>query len=305
MRIATSQFQATMNRGLQDNQSHLAQITAQMASGNKLQLPSDDPVTNVRLSRLAREEAIVGQYRANIAAVKIRLSTNETYLQSMTNDITQSHDLLVWASDGSNTAADLKSMVKPLTALRDSLFYSANEKDQEGRYIFSGTLTDTPSITYNPDPAVPPGSRYTFTGNQNQQKTVVGNGITQVSNVDVAGLETLLNQMDVAISELSSPTLTVGSPSLSAALAANMDGATAALDLVAGKIANFGGAQNVMETLDGNHANVSLSNKTAILDLGQLDYGEAATELNGYNLALQSSYKAYAKISNLSLFNIL
>lgn len=303
MRIATSQFQATMNRGLQDNQSQLAQITAQMASGNKLQLPSDDPVTNVRLSRLAREEAIVGQYRANIAAVKIRLSTNETYLQSMTNDITQSHDLLVWASDGSNTAADLKSMVNPMTALRDSLFYSANEKDQEGRYIFSGTLTDTPSITYDATAAI--GSRYSFTGNQNQQKTVVGNGITQVTNVDVAGVEKLLNQMDTTIDELSSPTLTVGSPTLSAALAANMDGASSTLDLVAGKIANFGGAQNVMETLDGNHANVSLSNKTAILDLGQLDYGEAATELNGYNLALQSSYKAYAKISNLSLFNIL
>lgn len=303
MRIATSQFQATMNRGLQDNQSNLARITAQMASGNRIQLPSDDPVGNVRLSRLEREEAIVGQYRDNISAVKIRLSTNETYLQSMTNDITQSHDLLVWASDGSNTAADLKSMVNPMTALRDSLFYSANERDQEGRYIFSGTLTDTPAITFDATAAI--GSRYTFTGNQNQQKTVVGNGITQTTNVDVKGLEDLLNQMDTTIDELSSPTLTVGSPALTAALGANMDGASSTLDLVAGKIADFGGAQNVLETLDGNHANVSLSNKTAILDIGQLDYGEAATELNGYNLALQSSYKAYSKISNLSLFNIL
>ncbi|MYM98466.1 flagellar hook-associated protein FlgL [Duganella vulcania] len=303
MRIATSQFQSTMNRGLQDNQSHLAQITSQMASGDRIQLPSDDPVGNVRLSRLEREEAIVGQYRDNIAAVKIRLSTNETYLQSMTNDITQTHDLLVWASDGSNTAADLKSMVNPMTSLRDSLFYSANEKDQEGRYIFSGTATNTAAIKF--DATAPIGSRYTFEGNQNEQKTVVGNGITQTTNVDVKGLEDLLNQMDTTIDQLSSPTLTVGSPSLTAALGANMDGASATLDLVAGKIADFGGAQNVLATLDGNHANVSLSNKTAILDLGQLDYGEAATELNGYNLALQSSYKAYSKISNLSLFNIL
>ncbi|RFP18967.1 MULTISPECIES: flagellar hook-associated protein FlgL [unclassified Duganella] len=303
MRIATSQFQATMNRGLQDNQSHLAQITAQMASGNKIQLPSDDPVTNVRLSRLTREEAIVGQYRDNIAAIKIRLTTNETYLQSMVNDITQSHDLLVWASDGSNTPTDLKAMVNPMSALRDSIFYSANEKDQEGRYIFSGTKTDTPAITF--DATAPMGSRYSFTGNQNQQKTVVGNGITQTANVDVKGVDDLLNQMDTTISELASPTLVVGSPSLTAALGANMDGASSALDLVAGKIADLGGAQNILDTLDGNHANVSLSNKSAMLDLGQLDYGDAATQLNGYNLALQSSYKAYSKISNLSLFNIL
>lgn len=303
MRIATSQFQATMTRGLQDNQSQLAAITSAMANGKKIQVPSDDPVTNVRLSRLTREEAMVGQYRDNIAAIKIRLSTNETYLSSMVNDITQSSDLLVWASDGSNTGADLKSMVQTMTSLRDSLHYSANEKDQEGRYIFSGTLTNTPAISYDANAAL--GARYTFTGNTNQQKSVVGNGISQTVNVDVAGLETLLNKMDTTIYELSQPGVTPSTPSLQAALKANLDGASQTLEFVASKIANFGGAQNVMQTLDGNHANVSLSNKTALLDLGALDMGEAATELNGYNLSLQASYKAYSKISNLSLFNIL
>jgi flagellar hook-associated protein 3 FlgL len=303
MRIATSQFQATMNRGLQDNQSHLAQITAQMASGNKIQLPSDDPVTNVRLSRLTREEAIVGQYRDNIASVKIRLDKNETFLSSITNDITESHDQLVWASDGGNSDADLGSMVNTMSSLRDSIFYSANEKDQEGRYVFSGTLTNTPAISY--DATAPIGSRYTFTGNTSQQKVVVGNGIAQTANVDLSGLETLLNQMDTTVAELSAPGVSPSTPSLQAALKANMDGAEAALDQVSGKIADLGGAQNIMSTLDGNHANVSLSNQNALLDLGQLDYGDAATQLNGYNLALQSSYKAYSKISNLSLFNIL
>jgi flagellar hook-associated protein 3 FlgL len=299
MRIATSQFQATMTRSLSLNQDALASLTARMASGNKIQVPSDDPVTAVRLSRLDREEAIVGQYRDNIAAIKIRLASNETYMQSMVNDITQSHDLLVWASDASNTPDDLKSMVTSMTSLRDSLFYSANQKDQEGRYIFSGTLTDTPAITYdeNADP------RYTFTGNTNEQKSVVGNGITQTVNVDVKGLEDLLNMMDRTITALSNqddPGIDV-----QATLKENMDGAMATLDLLAGKIASFGGAQNVMATLDGNHASVSLSNKTAIIDLGALDMTEAATELNGYNNALQASYKAYSKISNLSLFNVL
>jgi len=303
MRIATSQFQATMTRGLQDNQSALASLTARMASGNKIGVPSDDPVTSVRLSRLDREQAIVGQYRDNIAAIKIRLSTNETYLQSMVNDITQSHDLLVWASDASNTPDDLKSMVTTMTSLRDSLFYSANQKDQEGRYVFSGTLTDTPSMTYDENALA--GSRYAFTGNTNEQKSVVGNGITQTVNVDVKGLEDLLNKMDSTIAALSQPDLDPGAADVQAALKANMDGAMETLDLIAGKIASFGGAQNVMATLDGNHANVSLSNKTAILDLGSLDMTEAATELNGYNNALQASYKAYSKITNLSLFNVL
>ncbi|MYM34710.1 flagellar hook-associated protein 3 [Duganella sp. FT94W] len=299
MRIATSQFQATMTRSLQSNQGALASLTNRMASGNKIDVPSDDPVTAVRLSRLDREQAIVGQYRDNIAAIKIRLASNETYLQSMVNDITQSHDLLVWASDASNTPDDLKAMTSTLTALRESLFYSANQKDQEGRYIFSGTLTDTPAITFDEN-----GSpRYTFTGNTKEQKSVVGNGISQTVNVDVKGLDDLLNLMDNTIRALSDP---AGSGlDVKTTLAANMDGAQSTLELIAGKIASFGGAQNVMATLDGNHASVALSNSTAILDLGALDMTEAATELNGYNNALQASYKAYSKIANLSLFNVL
>lgn len=303
MRIATSQYQATMNRGLQFNQENIARLQDQMASSNRILVPSDDPVSNVRLSRLDREEAIVGQYRANIGAVQIRLQKDETYLSSMTADITQSHDLLVWASDGGNSGADLGAMVNSMTALRDSLFYSANERDQEGRYVFSGTLSNTQALSYDASAAV--GSRYSYTGNTGQQKVVVGNGINQTINVDVSGMETLLNLMDTTINELGQPGVTPSTPSLKAALRANMDGAAAGLDLISGKIADFGGAQNILSTLDSNHANVSLSNKSAILSLGQLDYGEAATELSGYNLALDSSYKAYAKVSNLSLFNAL
>ncbi|USX16927.1 flagellar hook-associated protein FlgL [Oxalobacteraceae bacterium OTU3CAMAD1] len=301
MRIASSQFQATMNRGLQENQSWVSKLTEQLASGSRIQVPSDDPIGAVRISRLTREEAIVGQYRENIAATKIRLTSNEEYLSSMTRDITSVSDQLVWAADGSNTPADLRSMVSTMTALRDSLLYTANQKDQEGRYIFSGTLTSTQPIQVT---AGPPDT-YTYMGNADQQKTVIGNGITQTVNVDVGGLESLLTKIDATIAALSDPALVIGSPTLQATLKDNMDGATATLELIAGKIAQLGGAQNVMKTLDDNHANVSLSNKAAILDLGQLDYAEAATELSGYNLSLEASYKAYAKVSDLSLFNVL
>jgi flagellar hook-associated protein 3 FlgL len=274
-----------------------------MASGNKIQVPSDDPVTAVRLSRLNREEALIGQYRDNISSIKIRLSSNESYLQSMVNDITQSHDLLVWAADGSNTTEDLQSMVNTMTSLRDSIYYSANEKDQQGNYVFSGTLTSTPALTY--DATAPAGSRYTYTGNTGDQKSVIGNGITQTINENVSGLETLLNQMDATIDALSQPGVKATDTALQSVIKANMDGAESTMDQLASKIANIGGSQNIMETLDGNHANVSLSNQTAILNLGSLDMTEAATELNGYNNALQASYKAYSKITNLSLFNVL
>lgn len=300
MRIASNQYQSTMNLALELNQERISYLTQQMASGQRIQLPSDDPVDSVRLSRLRREESTLSQYRDNIAALKSRLSKNEDYLGSMVNDMLQGRDLLVWASDGSNTPDDLAAMITPLTALRESLLYTGNAIDQEGRYVFSGTQTDVAPISY--DPAAAAGARYSFAGNTNAQNVIVGNGITQVANDNVKGLEVLLNELDQTIATLSVPGANANDPAVRALLAANLDGFDSALNLVSGKIAVMGGVQNILSTLDLNHSNVSLSNQMALTDIGQLDIGLAATDLNGYANALQATYKAYAKISNLSLF---
>lgn len=303
MRIASTQYQAIMYQSLQFNQDKLTQVTQQMASGLRVQLPSDDPVDNVRLSRLQREESAIAQYRNNIAAVQIRLSKNEGYLQNMVNDMMSGRDLLVWASDGGTAPADLRAMLAPLQALRDSLFYNANTLDQEGRYVFSGTATATAPIAYDAGAAA--GARYRFAANTNPQSVVVGNGITLEANQNLSGLEQLLNQLDLTIATLSAPAVDVNDPAVRTVLAANLNGFDDALGLLSGKIAVMGGLQNILKTLDSNHANVSLSNQNAINDIGQLDMPRAATELNGYQTALEATYKAYSKIGNLSLFAVL
>lgn len=300
MRIATAQYQAMMNASLQKNQTRISELTEQMASGNRIQLPSDDPVDSVRISRLKREEAAIDQYRDNIAAVKQRMSKNEGYLTNMVNDMNSGRDLLVWASDGSNAPDDLNAMVTSLTALRESLMYTANTIDQEGRYLFSGTNTGTAPIAY--DAGAPLGSRYTYAGNTNDQTVVVGNGITQIGNQNVKGLEKLLNELDQTIATLSAPGVSPNDPAVRTIVSNNLDGFDDAMNLLGNKVAVLGGQQNILKTIDANHENVSLSNQMAITEIGQLDVGAAAIELNGYSTALQASYKAYSKIGNLSLF---
>lgn len=303
MRIASSQYQSMMNQSLQKNQERITYVTQQMANGNRIQLPSDDPVDSVRMSRLKREEAAVKQYRDNIAAVQQRMSKTEGYLQNMVNDMQSGRDLLVWASDGSNTPDDLKSMVTSLTSLRDSILYTANTIDQEGRHVFSGTVTGSAPIAY--DATQPLGARYSYAGNTNAQTVVVGNGITQTANQNVKGLEKLLNQLDQTINTLSNSGLDANDATVKATLSANLDGFDDAMDLLSGKVAVLGGQQNILSTIDANHQNVSLSNQMAINDIGQLDVGAAAIELNGYSTALQATYKAYSKIGTLSLFSAL
>lgn len=303
MRIASTQYHATMNSALQTASARVEDVMQQMASGKKLLRPSDDPVTHVRLSRLAREDAALTQYRDNIGALKARLQNNEALLSGMNADLQEARDLMVWAADGGNASADVAAMASSLQSLRDSLYYSANSRDQEGRHLFSGTVTASPTISH--DPTAPAGARYTFTGNTAEQQVVVGNGVTQAANVTLQEMATLLNLMDDTISTLQTPGVSVSTPAVHAQLGAGLIGIDTAMNAISTKIAKMGGAQNTLATLDTNHANVSLSNQQAHLTLGQLDYGDAAVKLNGYTTAMQATQKAYAKVSALSLFQVL
>jgi flagellar hook-associated protein 3 FlgL len=221
-------------------------------------------------------------------------------MQSTVNQMQSIKDSLVWASDGSNSSQDLNAQVNTLTAARDSLLSTANSQDTEGNYLFSGTLTSTPAITFNP--AAPVGSRYTYTGNTANQTVVVGNGVTQTENSNMQGMDVYLNQLDSAISALAAPGVTLDAAT-SATLKTALDGTNGELDQMASQIAVLGGAQTTLTTLNTNHSNVNLSNNTAISNLASLDYAQASTQLSGYNVALQASYKAYAMIGKLTLFN--
>jgi flagellar hook-associated protein 3 FlgL len=298
MRIATSQYQSMMNSSLQKNQERITRINSQMASGQRIDAPSDDPVDSVRLSRLKREEAALGQYRDNIAVVKQRMSKNEGYLTNMVNDLASGRDLLVWAADGSNTVDDLKAMKSSLASLRDSVLFTCNTRDEEGHYVFSGTTTDTPPIALTGSTS----PRYSYNGNQGEQKVVVGNGITQTANENVDGMQDLLDKLDTLIDKLDDPGFTSYDADMRTKVTDGLKGIDTAMNSLSSKVAVLGGRQNILKTIDANHASISLSNQTAILDIGQLDVGAAAIDLSGYTTALQASYKAYSKIGNLSLF---
>lgn len=294
MRIASNQFHAMMNTALHAANGGLTQVMQQMSSGKRILVPSDDTIASVRLARLAREESALGQYRDNIGALQSRLRNSEAILTGMQQDMVAVRDLLVWAADASSTPRDLQAMSSSLATLRDSLFHIANSKNAEGNYIFSGTATTDATVV---DTAAAPPARYAAPGVNNElQQVAVGTDMTVAGNVTLDNIYAYLNQLDAVVADLAAGT---------AAGSAPLNDVDAALDSVAGKLAELGRRQQFVQTQDASHAAVSLSNRQAVLDLGALDYAEASVRLNSYTLAVQATQKAYAKVSSLSLFDVL
>lgn len=302
MRISSNQYQSVVLLAMQNSSSGMSELLQKMSSGQSMLVPSENPIASVRLLRLQREEASLKQYRDNIGALKSQLTKNETLLSGISFSLRDARDLLVAAANQPATD-DLKAMASPLASLRDSILYAANTKDSEGRYMFSGSAVNSATITV--DDAQPAGSRYRYNGNSDRQQVTVGEGVTQTSNVTLEAMAPLLNQLDKAIATLQSPTLDSKDPAVGATMREVMNGVDTALDRIGGTISELGGAQNVLKTLDGNHDSLSLANQGSIIELGSLDYATAYIDMNNLSMALQTSQKAYGKVSQLTLFDVI
>jgi flagellar hook-associated protein 3 FlgL len=301
MRIATNQYNAMMQSALNTANSQMDAINLELATGQQYTVPSQNPVASVQLARLSLEDANITQYQANIGSLKSRLYTNETDLRSISNDILSANDLVLQAANGSNTADDEAAIGEAVAPLMQSMLYTANSQDAEGHYLYSGTLTNTPAITYDATAAV--GSRYTFTGNSNQQLVTVASGVSQPANVSLPEMATLLNQLDTVQTDMSTPGVNVNDATPHADMEAAISGLATALNSITGKIADVGGQQNILTTINTNFNNVSASNQQTAITLGQVNYAAAQTELSGYTIAVEASYKSYAEVSKLTLFN--
>jgi flagellar hook-associated protein 3 FlgL len=300
MRIASNQYHDTMGTALQSANTGVSRLMQQMASGDRLRVPSDDTIASVRLARLTQENAAIAQYRDNVGALTNRLQTNEVTLGAMRDDLMAARDLLVWAADGSNSAQDVQAMATSLESLRDSLYFSANTRNAEGCYLFSGTASDKPTVDVND--MLPVGQRYVAGQgiNSGTQDVAVADGVTVTANAALAPLDVpaFLNQLDLAIEQFKNGGDAQGVARQSMV---HLDHVLAD---VSAQISVQGGRQNVLQTLDANQSAVGLSNKQASLSMGSLDYADAAVKLNSYTLAVEATQKAYAKVSGLSLFNV-
>jgi flagellar hook-associated protein 3 FlgL len=304
MRTTNAQVTAIMSNSMNKSSAQLTKLMQQMASNKRIQLPSDDPVASVRILRIQREEASLKQYTTNIANVSSNLSIQETNLTSTSDTMLNVRDLLLWAANGANTSEDLGAIANELESLEKTILSFANVRDEEGRYLFAGTLSDKPAVAFD---AVT--DSYSVIGNGKHRQAAVANGVLVPENVTAEeifgpGMD-MLNEIHKLIAVLKDPLLDANNP----AVRAQIDSTINQLDLthsgVLTAVTDLGGRQNTLSLLGDSNSQVSLTNQKIEGELSTLDYAKASIDLANYQLSLQATQKTYIKINDLSLFSLL
>lgn len=307
MRVSTQQSYNSMSNSFTEMSGDLDHVITQMATGQRIIVPSDDPIAATRITQLNRQQSAIDQYQSNISTVSSSMSQQESVLDGVNNSMLAIRDDLLEAANGTNTTDSLASLGQEIESLTQSMMAALNYQDEDGHYIFGGTVNDTPPITYEDTDGDGSGDEYVYNGNMEHRTATVSNGVemdTNVSAGEIFGQSLdVFNTLDDLSTELQDPNMDPAQAQ--ADISNSINAIDEASDSLNSAIASLGERQNTMSMLSDAQTGVSDSNSALIGQLGDLDYGPASITFTGLEMAMEATMKTYSKVSELSLFSVI
>lgn len=309
MRVTTQQSYVSMTQSFNDLSSDLSHVVTQMATGKSILLPSDDPIAATRITQLNRQQSALDQYQTNIDSATAGMSQQESILDGVNNDLLAIRDDLLEAANGTNTAESLSSLGQDIQSMTEAMVSALNYQDEDGHYVFGGTVNDQPPIVAVDEDGDGVTDSYTYQGNDDHRQTTVSNGVEVDTNVAVSDFFgdslDVLNNLTSLSKELQDPSVDPADPQVQSDIQNAIDTVDVASDALNASIATIGETQNTMTMLSGAQTDITTSNDQLISQLSDLDYGPASITFTGLEMAMEATLKTYSKVSELNLFSVI
>lgn len=177
-----------MLNNLQRNYREMEKIQQQVASGKKINQPSDDPVTAVRGMFYRSSLNEIDQYKSNASDGLSWMTATDEALDEVTGVLHRVRELTVQGTNGTNSDTDRYAIAAEINQLKEHLGEIANSQIS-GKYLFAGTDTKVPP--FRADPNVP-GSAKSFL-NQNQGALELQVGQTNNVQINTPGINVFNN----------------------------------------------------------------------------------------------------------------
>lgn len=167
MRIATSHLFKSTSLTITQQQSGIAKVQEQIATGKRLLRPSDDPAGATRVLDLTQGIERMEQFAKNAGAAEQRLTVEDTVLSSVTNSLQRVRELALAANSGVQSAEERAAYRAEVEQRLDQLLGHANSQDGNGDYLFAGFKGRTQPFTAS-------GAQVIYNGDQGQPMLQIG-----------------------------------------------------------------------------------------------------------------------------------
>jgi len=289
-------FLANVNR----LERSLAEANAEISSGKKVNVASDDPGEIQSLLQLRTDERQNTQIQSNLNSATADADSADTALASAIQLMDTAVSLATQGANATTTASGRQDIAQQIAGIQAQMV-SISQTQVQGRYIFSGDQENNP--TYQLD-----------------LNNASGNGVDMLSNSAATRQVEDPQGGTFTASETAQQIFDTSGASVFAALN------SLRLNLLANNQTGIGNAipalqaasqhLNTMEAFYGNVENRITNSqafanqydtqlKTAISNIEDADAASAALLLTQSNTALQASMQAEGKMPTSSLFNYL
>jgi flagellar hook-associated protein 3 FlgL len=298
MRIATKTVYEKIVSNLNSVYSDMARAQETVSTSKRINKLSDDPVGLVTVLDLRSSLSNIEQLSRNVSMGKSWLTLSESALTQVSQILTDVKALTVQMSSstvGSTERANAAGVILPDL---EQIMTLANS-EVGGKSIFAGTDTDKTPFSLNAA-----GSQVDYIGNDTAFSVNLGSGYkvpvgkvgtevfgenwdssnifkslidlkTSLQNNDIAGIRTVMGNLDQHISKISA------------------------------EIADIGGKSNTMEVKDSIIADLKLNYTDRKSSLEDADIAEAIMDLNVKQLAYNAALTSASKVMQLSLVDFM
>lgn len=170
------------SRALADVQSGLyrySRLQQEVASGRRINRPSDDPAGALRVLPLRNDLRDLEQLGNNVALARETLNTGAASLEEGSALMTRVRELTTQAANSTISSGDRASIAAEMDQLLDQLLSIANSQSGDS-HLFGGTESDRAPFRLVTDAG---GTRVVYEGNHDSLEVEVAPGISTALNV--------------------------------------------------------------------------------------------------------------------------
>jgi len=288
-------------RNLNRQSREILKLQEQLATGQRVNRPSDDPLAVRRAVNAQAQAGKNEQYIDNITSAGPQLAETESALLTVVDLIQRADELTLQGSNGTNNQTQRDQIANEINQLLEELLAQGN-RTSGGRQIFGGTRTLEPPMT--------------ATRNASNEITAVAyNGNDQTFQIEISeGLVVPGNQPGDTVFFSSSPQTVDLYDTLinirdglragdSAALETGLEELGQAQEQILVIVSRVGAIQNRLTNTENNLRDVNLQLAAVISENIDADFAEVVLNLNAQSNAYQAALSAGARVVQPSLLD--
>ena len=288
---------------IHNQQRDLLDLQTQLASGLRVNAPSDDPIDSRRAVNTRNTISKTEQYLTNLNSGEMLLRESSTTMETVHELITRAHELTLQGANGTYAQEQLDAIAQEMDQVLENLLDTSNHQTAD-RFIYGGTRTKSEPFVATRD-ANGTITAVNYVGNSEYIEIATGDG--QRLAINEPGDIVFGQPVSAASNSLFEMVINIRDDLLAGNQGdlgnIRLDELDQARKNVGQALARVGSRQNRAERAVIELDDFVLSNQELLSDSIDADFADTIVNLNSQSNAFQAALSAGARVIQPSLLD--